>query len=84
MSHRTIPDHTYHFPHFILFVSSSFGIFGCTEPRRDCTSFHGKKGHQQEGTPPIMTMGPKVRAQPVTVKDGLKSNNDKDHLIKAQ
>jgi hypothetical protein len=44
MSHRTIPDHTYHFSHFILFVSLSFGIFGCTDPRRDCTSFHGKKG----------------------------------------
>jgi hypothetical protein len=37
-------DHTYHFSHFILFISLSFGIFGCTDPRRDCTSFHGKKG----------------------------------------
>jgi hypothetical protein len=26
------------------FISLSFGIFGCTDPRRDCTSFHGKKG----------------------------------------
>jgi hypothetical protein len=30
--------------HFILFISLYFGIFGYTEPRRDCTSFHGKKG----------------------------------------
>jgi hypothetical protein len=44
MSHHTIPDHTYHFPHFILFVPSSFGIFGFTDLRRDCTSFHVKKG----------------------------------------
>jgi hypothetical protein len=22
----------------------TFGIFGCTDPRRDCPSFHGKKG----------------------------------------
>jgi hypothetical protein len=44
MSHRTISNHNYHFPHFILFISSSFGIFRCIEPRRDCTSFHGKKG----------------------------------------
>jgi hypothetical protein len=44
MSHHAIPDHTYHFSHFILFTSLSFGIFGCTDPRRDCTSFHGKKG----------------------------------------
>jgi hypothetical protein len=36
-----------------------------------------------EGTPPIMTMGPKVRAQPVIVKDVLKSDNEKDHPIKA-
>jgi hypothetical protein len=43
MSHHTIPDHTYHILHFILFVSLSFGIFECTDPRRDCTSFHGKK-----------------------------------------
>jgi hypothetical protein len=27
-----------------LVVSLSFGIFGCIDPRRDCTSFHGKKG----------------------------------------
>jgi hypothetical protein len=27
MIQRTIPDHTYHFPYFILFVPSSFGIF---------------------------------------------------------
>jgi hypothetical protein len=27
-----------------LFISLSFGIFGCIDPRRDCTSFHGKKG----------------------------------------
>jgi hypothetical protein len=44
MSYCTILDHTYHYPHFILFISSSFEIFGCTNPRRDCTSFHGKKG----------------------------------------
>jgi hypothetical protein len=44
MSHRTIPDHTYHFSFFIHFMSPSFGIFGCTDPRRDCTSSHGKKG----------------------------------------
>jgi hypothetical protein len=25
-------------------ASLSFGIFGCTDPRRDCPSFHGKKG----------------------------------------
>jgi hypothetical protein len=25
-------------------ISFSFGIFGCTDPRRECTSFHGKKG----------------------------------------
>jgi hypothetical protein len=31
-----------------------------------------------------MSMGPKVRAQPKTVKDVMKSNNDKDHPIKAQ
>jgi hypothetical protein len=29
---------------FHPFISLSFGIFGCTDPRRDCTSFHGKKG----------------------------------------
>jgi hypothetical protein len=39
-----IPDHTYHFSHFNLFISLSFGIFGCTNLRRDCSSFHGKKG----------------------------------------
>jgi hypothetical protein len=44
MSHCTIPDHTYHFPFFIHSMSPSFGIFGCTDPRRDCTSSHGKKG----------------------------------------
>jgi hypothetical protein len=27
-----------------FFVSLSFGIFGCIDPRRDCTSFDGKKG----------------------------------------
>jgi hypothetical protein len=44
MSHCIIPDITCHFSHFIIFVSPPFGIFGCTDPRRDCTSFHGKKG----------------------------------------
>jgi len=44
MSHRTILDHTYHFPHFIIFVPIPFEIFECTDPRRDCTAFHGKKG----------------------------------------
>jgi hypothetical protein len=44
MSHCTIPDITCHFSPFILFVSPSFGIFSCTNLRRDCTSFHGKKG----------------------------------------
>jgi hypothetical protein len=29
-------------------------------------------------------MGPKVQAQPDTMKDVLKSNSDKDHPIKAQ
>jgi hypothetical protein len=44
-SHRAIPDRTYHFSHFTpFFVSLSFGIFGCIDPRRVCTSFHGKKG----------------------------------------
>jgi hypothetical protein len=43
MSHRAIHNHTYHFSHFILFTLY-FGIFGCTDPRRDCTSFYGKKG----------------------------------------
>jgi hypothetical protein len=36
--------HTYHFSHFIIFISLSFGIFGCTDTRRDYTSFHGKRG----------------------------------------
>jgi hypothetical protein len=44
MSHHSIPDHTFHFSYFFLFVPPSFGIFGCTDPRRDCTSFHRKKG----------------------------------------
>jgi hypothetical protein len=44
MSHHTIPDHTCHFSHFILFVPIYFWIFRCTDPRKDCTSFHGKKG----------------------------------------
>ena len=44
MSHHAIPDHTYHLPYFFPFVFLSFWIFGCTDPRRDCTSFHGKKG----------------------------------------
>jgi hypothetical protein len=42
--HRTIPTHTYHFPCFFPSVSSSFGFLGALTPRRDCTSFHGKKG----------------------------------------
>jgi hypothetical protein len=44
MSHCTIPNNTYHFSHLFLFVSSPFGIFGCTDLRRDCTSFYGKNG----------------------------------------
>jgi hypothetical protein len=31
-----------------------------------------------------MSMGSKVRAQPSTMKDVLKSNSDMDHPIKAQ
>jgi hypothetical protein len=45
MSLRAIPDHTLTF--FTLhpfFIFLSFRIFGCIDPRRDCTSFHGKKG----------------------------------------
>jgi hypothetical protein len=41
-----VPFRSY-LPFFTLhpfFVSLSFGIFGCIDPRRDCTSFHGKKG----------------------------------------
>jgi hypothetical protein len=38
-------DHTYHFSSLHpLFISLYFGILGCIDPRRDCTSFHGKKG----------------------------------------
>jgi hypothetical protein len=44
MSNHSIPNNTCHFSHFILFISLSFGIFGCTNPIRDCTSFHEKKG----------------------------------------
>jgi hypothetical protein len=32
------------FHHFFPFVSSSFGFSGHIDPRRACTSFHGKKG----------------------------------------
>jgi hypothetical protein len=44
MSHHSILNHTDHFSHFIIFTSLSFWIFECIDPRRDCTSFHGKKG----------------------------------------
>jgi hypothetical protein len=44
MSHRIAPTHTFHFPCFFPFVSSSFGFSGHIDPRRACTSFHGKKG----------------------------------------
>jgi hypothetical protein len=44
MSHHTAPAHTCHFPCFFPFVSSSFGFSGHIDPRRACTSFHGKKG----------------------------------------
>jgi hypothetical protein len=46
-----LDDSSYHSRSYLLlfilhpfFVSLSFGIFGCTDLRRDCTSFHGKKG----------------------------------------
>jgi len=45
MGHHSILDHTYNFSHFTnFFVSLSFGILECNDPRRDCTSFDGKKG----------------------------------------
>jgi hypothetical protein len=42
-SHHAILDHLSFFT-LHPFISLSFGIFGCIDPRRDCTSFHGKKG----------------------------------------
>ena len=44
MRHRTIPNHTYHFPSLFPSISLSLGILGCIEPRRGCPSFYGKKG----------------------------------------
>jgi hypothetical protein len=50
MIHHVLPDHTYHFSSLHpLFISLYFGIFGCIDPRRDCTSFHGKKGLKARG-----------------------------------
>jgi hypothetical protein len=43
-SHRTIPNHTYHFPSLFPSISLSLGILGCIDPRRGCPSFYGKKG----------------------------------------
>jgi hypothetical protein len=34
MSHRTVLDHTYHFPSLFPFVSLSLGILGCIEPKK--------------------------------------------------
>jgi hypothetical protein len=41
---RAIPDHTYHFSHFILSSPYLLGFSSIliTNPRRDCTSFHGR------------------------------------------
>jgi hypothetical protein len=47
MSHRAILDHIYHFSHLTPFLSTYLLEFsGVLSPdsRRDCTSFHGKRG----------------------------------------
>jgi hypothetical protein len=44
MSHRIAPTHTCHFSCLFPCTSSSFGFSGHIDPRRACTSFHGKKG----------------------------------------
>jgi hypothetical protein len=79
-SHRAIPDHTYHFSHFILFTSLSFVIFECTDSRRDCTSFHGKKGLKA----PRECSWKKIKAKTITfqmlAQGGLE--NDETFLLK--
>ena len=42
-SHRTVPDHAYHFSSFFPPISLSLGILGCIDPRRGCPSLYGKK-----------------------------------------
>jgi hypothetical protein len=49
MNHRATPDHTYHFPSLFPLMTSSLGILGWTDPRRDHSSFHGKKGLKAQG-----------------------------------
>jgi hypothetical protein len=43
-SHRTVLDHTYHFPSLFPSISLSLGILGCIDPRKGCPSYYGKKG----------------------------------------
>jgi hypothetical protein len=47
-SHCIIPYHTYHFSHFTHLHLLIFLDFGCTDPTRDCTYFHGKKGMKDQ------------------------------------
>jgi hypothetical protein len=80
--HRAIPNHAYHFSHFIIFTSLSFGIFECIDPRRDCTSFYGKKGLKAQ----TECSRQKIKAKTITfqmlVQGGLENN--KTFLLKNQ
>jgi hypothetical protein len=81
-SHRAIPNHTYHFSHFILFTSLSFEIFGCTDPRRDCTSFHGKKGLKAQRECSWQKIKSKTIIFQMLAQRGLE--NDETFLLKNQ
>jgi hypothetical protein len=64
----------------IIFHTSSFsspylmGFFRCTDPRRDCTSFHGKKGLKAHRECSWQKIKAKTIAFQMLAQRGLKNN----------